>query len=236
MKLTPLILCLCLLLLAGCGQKTSWRKGGTPGTSPYTVLGKTYYPLKSAAGYVEEGIASWYGPGFHGKSTASGEKYNQHDLTAAHKILPLGTQVRVTHLGNGRSIVVRVNDRGPFVADRVIDLSKAAATQLQMTGTGTARVRVQSMDTQQGAEATDNGKDYYVQVGAFSTRESAMLLAGELSKAGMRGHILHGKNGLWILQIGPWPDTASAGGSLREVLKRFPQAFVTGENRPAAEQ
>ena len=134
----------CAALLAGCGSG-SWRKGGVPGTQPYTVRGKTYYPLKSAYGFVEEGVASWYGPGFHGKTTANGERYNQYAMTAAHKLLPLGTRVRVTHLGNGRSIVVRVNDRGPFIGDRVIDLSRAAATRLYMIGPGTARVRIQSL-------------------------------------------------------------------------------------------
>ena len=127
MTIRPFLFCiialLCGALLSGCGSR-SWHKGGVPGSRPYTVRGKTYYPLKSATGFVEEGTASWYGPGFHGKTTANGETYNQYAMTAAHKILPLGTQVRVTHLGNGRSVVVRVNDRGPFLRGRVIDLSQ----------------------------------------------------------------------------------------------------------------
>ena len=91
-------LLLAAVLLAGCGSRdTSWRKGGVPGSKPYTVRGKTYYPLKSAHGFVEEGVASWYGPGFHGKKTASGERFNQYNISAAHKILPLGTEVRVTN-------------------------------------------------------------------------------------------------------------------------------------------
>lgn len=95
-----LVALLCAALLSGCGSR-SWRKGGVPGSRPYTVRGKTYYPLKSANGFVEEGTASWYGPGFHGKTTANGETYNQYAMTAAHKLLPLGTKVRVTHMGNG---------------------------------------------------------------------------------------------------------------------------------------
>ena len=141
---TFLLLLLCAVLLAGCGAR-SWHKGGVRGTRPYTVRGKTYYPLKSARGFVEEGTASWYGPGFHGKTTANGETYNQYAMTAAHKLLPLGTKVRVTHMGNGRSIIVRINDRGPFVDDRVIDLSRAAANRLNILGPGTARVRIQSL-------------------------------------------------------------------------------------------
>lgn len=132
-------------LLAGCGGG-SWRQGGIAGTKPYTVRGKTYYPLASARGFVEEGIASWYGEKFHGKTTASGERYNQNAMTAAHKLLPLGSRVRVTHLGSGRSVVVRINDRGPFAGGRVIDLSRGAAMRLNMLREGTARVRVRSLD------------------------------------------------------------------------------------------
>ena len=139
-------LLLAAVLLAGCGSRdTSWRKGGVPGSKPYTVRGKTYYPLKSAHGFVEEGVASWYGPGFHGKKTASGERFNQYNISAAHKILPLGTEVRVTNLENHRSLILRINDRGPFVDDRVIDLSRGAAQRLGVIGKGTARVRIQSL-------------------------------------------------------------------------------------------
>ncbi|MCL2122902.1 MAG: septal ring lytic transglycosylase RlpA family protein, partial [Desulfovibrionaceae bacterium] len=133
-----------LLLLGGCGTK-SWRTGGVPGSKPYTIHGKTYYPLHSARGFVEEGMASWYGPGFHGKRTANGETYDMHAMTAAHKILPLGTIVRVTNKNNGRSLVLRINDRGPFVDDRVIDLSRAAADKLDVVGKGTAPVRITAL-------------------------------------------------------------------------------------------
>ena len=138
--LVPVLAAL-LLLLGGCGTK-SWRTGGVPGSKPYTINGKTYYPLQSSRGFVEEGIASWYGPGFHGKRTANGEIYNMNALTAAHRILPLGTLVRVTNKNNGRSLVVRINDRGPFAHDRVIDLSRAAADKLDVMAKGTAPVRI----------------------------------------------------------------------------------------------
>ena len=141
-----LALLLCAALLSGCGSR-SWRKGGVPGSKPYTVRGKTYYPLKSAHGFVEVGTASWYGPGFHGKKTANGERYNQYAMTAAHKILPLGTKVRVTHLGNGRSIIVRVNDRGPFVDDRVIDLSRSAATASAAPGSAGASTNARTAES-----------------------------------------------------------------------------------------
>jgi len=123
-------------------------KGGHYKTGkPYRVGGRTYYPLSTASGYDQTGIASWYGRDFHGKPTANGERYDMHALSAAHKTLPLPSLMRVTNLENGRSVVVRVNDRGPFVKSRLIDLSYAAANVLGYTGQGTARVRVQSLDT-----------------------------------------------------------------------------------------
>jgi len=140
--------------LAGCGGKhvSSGAKlpdgsGGHYKTGkPYKVAGQWYYPLATAAGYDETGVASWYGRDFHGKATANGERYNMHAMSAAHKTLPLPTLVRVTNLENGRSVVVRVNDRGPFVKSRLIDLSYAAATELGFTDKGTAHVRVQTLD------------------------------------------------------------------------------------------
>jgi len=119
-----------------------YRKTG----KPYTIAGQTYYPLASATGYDRTGVASWYGRDFHGKLTANGERYDMHALSAAHKTLPLPTLVRVTNLENGRSMVVRVNDRGPFVKSREIDLSYAAAKALGYDEKGTTRVRVQALD------------------------------------------------------------------------------------------
>jgi len=112
---------------------------------PYRVGGRTYYPLSTAKNYDKTGIASWYGRDFHGKPTANGERYDMHALSAAHKTLPLPSLVRVTNLENGRSVIVRVNDRGPFVKGRLIDLSWAAAKTLGYDRRGTTRVRVQSL-------------------------------------------------------------------------------------------
>ena len=114
-------------------------KGGT--YKPYTVLGQTYFPLGSAEGYAETGVASWYGPTFHGKKTANGERYDMYQMTAAHRILPMQTRLVVKNLDNGRTAEVRVNDRGPFVNNRIIDLSYAAADALGVVGPGTARDR-----------------------------------------------------------------------------------------------
>jgi rare lipoprotein A len=112
----------------------------------YDVLGKRYFVLSSSVGYVERGVASWYGPGFHKVRTSTGEPYDMYAMTAAHKTLPLPAYVRVTNLQNGRSIVVRVNDRGPFVGNRIIDLSYTAASKLDMLRNGTAMVEVRSLE------------------------------------------------------------------------------------------
>ncbi|MGM9995099.1 MAG: septal ring lytic transglycosylase RlpA family protein [Campylobacter sp.] len=110
---------------------------------PYTINGKTYYPTTVSVGDTALGIASWYGPNFHGKKTSNGETYNMNAMTAAHKTLPMNTMVRVTNLSSGAQTTVRINDRGPFVAGRIIDLSKAAATSIGMIGAGTARVKLE---------------------------------------------------------------------------------------------
>jgi rare lipoprotein A len=112
----------------------------------YDVFGKRYYVLSSSVGYWERGVASWYGPGFHKERTSTGEPYDMYGMTAAHKTLPLPAYVRVTNLQNGRSIVVRVNDRGPFVGNRIIDLSYTAAAKLDMLRNGTAMVEVRAID------------------------------------------------------------------------------------------
>jgi rare lipoprotein A len=112
----------------------------------YDVFGKRYYVLSSSVGYWERGVASWYGPGFHKVRTSTGEPYDMYGMTAAHKTLPLPAYVRVTNLQNGRSVVVRVNDRGPFVGNRIIDLSYTAAAKLDMLRNGTALVEVRAID------------------------------------------------------------------------------------------
>ena len=142
----------CGLVFSGCATKTydshvppakKKYSGKSPATQrPYTIKGKQYVPLASASGYVEKGRASWYGKKFHGRKTSNGETYNMYAMTAAHKTLPMNTWVRVENLENGKQIKVRVNDRGPFVSGRIIDLSYTGAKQIGMVGPGTARVRV----------------------------------------------------------------------------------------------
>jgi rare lipoprotein A len=117
--------------------------------NPYTVLGKTYFPMAESKRYVASGTASWYGTKFHGQNTANGEVYDLYGMSAAHKTLPLPSYVRVTNLDNHKSVILRVNDRGPFYSDRIIDLSYAAAKKLGYAETGTARVKVEGIDPQE---------------------------------------------------------------------------------------
>jgi peptidoglycan lytic transglycosylase len=218
----PLV-CAVALLLGGCSfyrmvgsyypgsygkPRLPSGQGGYQNNNPYTEDGRTYYPLQSAAGYDQTGVASWYGRDFHGNLTADGERYDMYALSAAHRTLPLPTLVRVTNLENGRAVVVRVNDRGPFVKNRLIDLSYAAALELGFANEGTARVRVQSLESGGTAYAANtpskpivtplapppaepvpatarvaNEKPVpgmYIQVGAFSEVANAERLRGSL--------------------------------------------------------
>ena len=138
----------------------------------YTVMGKRYHPTVVNVGEEFSGRASWYGPNFHGKLTSNGETYDMHDFTAAHKTLPMNTVLRVTNLSNNRTVVVRINDRGPFVNSRIIDLSKSAATKIDMVGSGTAPVKLEVLgfDSRKlgyGAVSSKTINNFYVQIGAF---------------------------------------------------------------------
>jgi rare lipoprotein A len=140
-----------------------------------------------AGGPVQEGIASWYGPGFHGKRTTSTEVYDQHAMTAAHRTLPLNTRVQVTNLENGRHVTVRINDRGPFVGDRVIDLSYAAASALGVVGPGTAPVRLQVLGVTGDVLPAAT---YAVQVGSFADADNARQLQANLASRFERVYVV----------------------------------------------
>ncbi|HYW02388.1 MAG TPA: septal ring lytic transglycosylase RlpA family protein [Gammaproteobacteria bacterium] len=170
--------------------------------SSYKVDGHVYHVLKSAAGYEATGVASWYGTKFHGHRTASGEPYDMFAMTAAHRTLPIPSFVRVTDLRNGRSVVVKINDRGPFADNRLIDLSYAAAAKLHMLKHGTAPVRIRAITPghpSPGNEVLAHGRGaakgraaepdpphgVYVQVGAFRQRDHAERLRQRLAHAGL---------------------------------------------------
>ena len=225
------LLVLLSLSLAGCGlMDFGGGGGGTRGTKTYTVRGKTYRPYLTADGYREDGIASWYGKDFHGKKTANGERYNMYSMTAAHKLLPLGTKVRVTHLRTGRSIVVRVNDRGPFVGNRIIDLSYAGARELGIIGTGTARVRVEALDGFDGVRPGDMDGRFYIQIAALSNQSSAQDLVRRLQGRNLGGRAFYAPSlGLWRVQAGPFNSLNHAEDLSYELNRQYPGNFVVAE-------
>ncbi len=202
---TVLYALLVALLISGCSSR------GVPSVSPsvdnsnvyetpdgsahshptmraYTIRGVRYYPTVVRKGDIFDGKASWYGPNFHGKLTSNGETYNMYDDTAAHKTLPMNTVVKVTNLNNKRHTIVRINDRGPFVASRIIDLSKKAAEDIGMLKDGTAPVRVEVLGfAQKGSRSVPDSATLiasdeqqvidalYIQIGSFSRYEGALL-------------------------------------------------------------
>lgn len=186
--------------------------------SPYRVLGRTYTVMNSSNGYVERGIASWYGKKFHGRPTSTMETYDMYQFTAAHKSLPLPTYAEVTNLDNGKRVTVRINDRGPFKDERIIDLSYAAALRLGMIKQGTARVEVRAINpggpltaglntypreavsiantavntpAQPAPEAVEKEVKMFLQIGAFTDLANAWTIVDQLHEAGLEGVRLH---------------------------------------------
>lgn len=240
---------LLVLLLAGCAGPGSrpgpdYRKDGPPTTAvdidaipdavpraeplcqpclrPYEVQGASFRPLASAAGYQARGVASWYGREFHGRSTANGERYDMFAMTAAHPTLPIPSYVRVTHLANGRSVVVRINDRGPFRRGRLIDLSYVAAAKLGLVGHGSGPVEVRAVlpggspapavitaSASPGAQPlpTDG---VYLQVGAFGEAAAAQRLANRLRGEALAPVSVQPANSdnRWLhrVRVGPLPQ------------------------------
>jgi rare lipoprotein A len=187
-----------VFLLTGCSDKQEptlivKKSKHPPKLKPYKVLGKWYYPIAVEVGDRFQGIASWYGPNFHGKLTANGEVYNMYAYTAANKILPMGTKVRVTNLKNGKSVVVRINDRGPFVEDRIIDVSYIAGKKLGLNKSGTAPVELIVVETPYLSKKVTkkrkivkkNGK-IKIQIGAFRRKEGAFETKRRYKKYGKK--------------------------------------------------
>lgn len=219
---STLLLTILLFISFGCGSKTpssqisdvppkpgkkkTKNSASTATLRPYVINGITYYPIPSAHGYQEQGVASWYGEPFHGKKTSNGEIYDMYGGTAAHKTLPMGAMMLVKNLENGKSTVVRINDRGPFVQERIIDLSYTKAADIGIIGKGTAKVEIVALGEQEPEERTmvasaaktpvktkprkkptvpdfDKGM-FYVQVGAFDKIENARMLAKTFAHKG----------------------------------------------------
>jgi rare lipoprotein A len=203
------------------------RYGNPPS---YVVLGKRYYTLDRSDGYSERGVASWYGTKFHGRRTSSGEPYDMYAMTAAHKTLPLPTYVRVTNLDNGRSVVVRVNDRGPFHSNRIIDLSYTAAWKLGTLGKGTGYVEVTAIDPRapepvmakaSAPVSRDSPVQLYLQTGSFSVRANAEQMKWKMqSVSGGPVNIQPVQIGgriTYRVRVGPIPDVTRADNLARRI-------------------
>lgn len=238
-----LLMVICLLTACGGGHQT--RVIDTPETrelkgwqKPYEVDGQRYNPLRDHQGFRQEGLASWYGKKFHGRLTSNGETYNMYAMTAAHKTLPLGIHVKVTNKRNGLSTVVRVNDRGPFVAGRIIDLSYSAAKKLDVVEAGTAPVYIEALGyrNEQGGKVSyvapqsyDIGS-YAVQIGAFSVEANAYRLANDLRLKYGAADVAKGvKDGqtLYRVRVGKYTSLETAE-QARETLQKqsFTGSFV----------
>lgn len=235
------------ILLAACAgrmpQAPSYPRGIPPSQRPYQVNGVWYYPIPSAQGYVEKGIASWYGEDFHGKQTSSGEIYDMYGMTAAHKILPLGTHVKVTNLLNQSSVIVRINDRGPFVAGRIIDLAYTPAQRLGIVGPGTAPVIVEAV--QVATPYSENGKtvwdvepirdfqhgNFTIQIGAFENVANALKVRAAMREEYSEVRIVppsyYDRDRYYRVQVGKFDELSKAQKeAVRIQQTRFPDAFV----------
>lgn len=180
--------------------------------------------------YRQKGVASWYGPQFHGRPTASGEAYNMYAYTAAHRILPFQSKVRITNLKNKKKVVVRINDRGPFVKNRIIDLSYAAAKQLKMIGPGTAPVLLQTLSTQQENPLPSR---YYIQTGSFLKLSNAQKMLTNLKRQGYKNSRLNKVTieGLtyWRCQAGIFFSLDSAKQALARLQRKVPASFIVAD-------
>jgi len=209
----------------------------------YEVFGERYYPLSDAEGFVQYGTASWYGPKFHGRPTSSGQVFDMYQKTAAHKTLPLFTVVKVTNLSNQKSIIVPINDRGPFVKGREIDLSFAAAEEIGLIGPGLGEVKIMALGREVGMAETGGklrpvveildfkGGEFTVQVGAFQNKENALRLADRMKSQYAYVNVApftDGDNQLWYKVFVSKTTTLDRAAEIERNLERlgFSDAFV----------
>ncbi len=227
-----------LLLIQACSSTPPPTPPGHP--KPYRVSGDWYQPIPDAKGFSEKGLASWYGRKFHGRRTANGEVYDMYAMTAAHKTLPLGTWVQVRRLDTGKRIEVRVNDRGPFIRGRIIDLSYTAAKELNMIGPGTARVEIVALGERKHTAKGDTfvPVDYYsgkftFQVGAFASRENAERLRDKLSRRYTNAHVVpydRGDATFYRVRVGQCTNLEAATAFERRLAEDgFPDAIIVAE-------
>jgi rare lipoprotein A len=228
---------------SGCTRQSPPTRPSTPGSpKPYKVMGHWYQPLSDSNGFKQKGLASWYGKKFHGRKTSNGERYNMYGISAAHKTLPLGTWVRIRHLGNGRTLDVRINDRGPFVRGRIVDLSYGAARKLGIIGPGTARVEIVALGKagppQADGHPTYQSVDYQhgnftIQVGAFADRQNAEQFVQQLDKTYLNAHITPYNDGqavFYRVRVGKCHTLTQAAEYENHLAKNgFPDAFTVAE-------
>ncbi|MDW6003405.1 septal ring lytic transglycosylase RlpA family protein [Vibrio mangrovi] len=200
------------------------------GNKDYTVRGKKYHILKNPQGFQEKGIASWYGKKFHGHQTSNGEIYDMYSMTAAHKTLPIPSYVKVTNLNNGKTAVVRVNDRGPFHSGRIIDLSYAAAYKLDVIRTGTAPVQIEVLSYDKPttpAKPKANQSDYIIQVSSSTHLERTRTLSKDLSQKLSVASYIDSLNGSHRVLLGPFHDYTQTQQTLEKVkLLGYETAFI----------
>jgi rare lipoprotein A len=201
--------------------------------SRYSVLGKSYTVMAKAKNFKQVGMASWYGKQFHGRKTSSGEKFDMYKLTAAHKNLPIPCYARVTNTENGKSVIVKINDRGPFHGSRVMDVSWAAAAKLDMVGKGTAKIKLEVVSSADSYEDTAiaaiipekaiaavTPSQFFVQVGSFSTQDNALNLQSKLSElVALPIEVNTTESSKHKVQIGPFVDEITANKARDYVLQ-----------------
>jgi rare lipoprotein A len=216
---TFVVISLSIVLFSGCSSKTCYRPPATPQNNSPQYLKH----------FSQRGFASWYGHPFHGKTTANGERYDMYSLTAAHRFLPFNSQVLVTNLENQKQVVVRINDRGPFVQRRIIDLSYKAAQRLDMITSGVVPVQIRT-----SYSPFKQQKNHYIQVGSFLSKTKADQLLKELRNSGYTGSRIQKaclrKRVFWRVQAGIFPDYQAARNDLPHFKKKSPACFIIVED------
>lgn len=232
-----------VFLLIACSSTPPAKKN----SDYYTVAGRQYYPLSSSVGFLQRGLASWYGHNFHGRLTSNGERYNMYGRTAAHKTLPFNTYVLVTNLRTGKKTVVRVNDRGPFIRGRIIDLSYTAAHELGMVEDGVVPVKLEALGY--ARKKRKAGKwvrvyekpasyllgDFTIQVGAFAERENALRLNASLSRKYRDATVIvfnQGAQRFYRVRVGRYSRLEQAEAAARRFQQQgFPNAFAVARDK-----
>jgi len=218
----PVVMALCFVVLsAGCAH----RGAKAPMTVPVS-------PVSVEKGWTEKGMASWYGEPYHGRRTASGEVYDMYQLTAAHRTLPFGTVIKVARRDTGADVEVRINDRGPFIEGRIIDLSYKAATVIGIDVDGVAPVKIEVIGVARSAPvvaappASPSADCFWVQVGAFSERANALRAEGSLAKSGEKAVVLEGVDGFWRVRLGPFDEKNTAERARNGLTDAWPGAHL----------